>query len=108
MFGYAETAPRHILAFQLSNFEIWGSRHFVKMFDILRYLPCPWGVVALRGIQKQDSYFVEVENQGRHFSPEIRLRCAAITAYGSLMAGPASQMGPVIARSFGRVADFAN
>ena len=37
------------------------------MFDILQYLPCPWGVVALRGIQNQGFYFFEVANQGYNF-----------------------------------------
>ena len=37
------------------------------MFDILQYLPCPWGVVALRGIQNQGFDFFEVANQGCNF-----------------------------------------
>ena len=32
-----------------------------KVFDVWRYLPFPWGVVALRGIQNQGFYFFEVE-----------------------------------------------
>ena len=34
------------------------------MFGILQYLPCPWGVVALRGIPNQGFDFFEVATQG--------------------------------------------
>ena len=47
------------------NFQIlkcWAIYMFVNMFDILRYLPCPWGVVALRGIQNQGFDLCDVGN----------------------------------------------
>ena len=59
--------PDTLQDFSFQILEFGNVDNFVEMFDNLRYLPCPWGVVALRGIQNQGFDFFEVENQGYNF-----------------------------------------